>query len=231
MSTDILPIHLGLIIDGNRRWARSNGLTTLEGHTKGYENLQEIAKLAFEKGVKYVSAFVFSAENWSRDKEETSYLMKLALKIAKQDSKELVKQNIRIVRLGRLERVPKDVIEAFDEIEETSKSNTGGTLALCFNYSGQNEISDAVKELISQNTPAEKITPQLISEHLYSPEIPPIDLLIRSSGEQRISDFMLWRASYAELFFADKHWPDFSEADLNVALEDFSKRNRRFGGN
>lgn len=226
-----IPNHIGIILDGNRRWARDQGLPTLEGHRKGYENLKTIAKVAFEKGVKYISAYVFSTENWSRSKDEVDYLMNLAMKLAVKDSKELIKENIRIVVLGIEDRVPPKLVKAWRDAEEDSKNNTGGTLALCFNYGGTREIIDATRAIVAEGIAPELITDEVVAQHLYHPEVPDIDFMIRTSGEMRISNFMLWRVKYAELYFVDKHWPAFSEEDFDKALEEYARRNRRFGGN
>lgn len=185
-----IPQHLGLILDGNRRWARAEGLPTLEGHRRGYENLKTIAREAFHSGVDYVSAYIFSIENWNRAKEEVDYLMNLAIKMAQRDLRELIAENIKIVVLGIEDRVPKKVIDAWRQAEEDSRNNTGGMLALCFNYGGFREITDAVKNIVQTGIGAEDITDDLVKEHLYLPEIPPVDLMIRTSGEQRLSGFM-----------------------------------------
>ena len=231
LRSDVVPQHIGLILDGNRRWAKSQGLPTLEGHRRGYENLKTIARESFNLGVKYVSAYIFSTENWSRTKEEVDYLMNLAMKMATKDAKELIKENIKIIVLGIEDRVDPKLIKAWRDAEEDSKNNTGGTLALCFNYGGQIEITDAVKRIVQSGIETKDVTPELIESNLYHPELPPIDLMVRTSGEQRISNFMLWRMAYAEMYFADVHWPAFNVKELSKALNEYSSRNRRFGGN
>lgn len=223
------PVHLGIILDGNRRWAREHSLPTVEGHKKGYENLKNIAKYAFDHGAKYVSAFVFSTENWNRSTEEVDYLMKLLLWVAKNEVKELNKHNIRVRFLGEEERLNAKVLEAMRNVEELTKDNTAGTLLLCLNYGGQQEIASAVNAALARSPGLTKITPELIEEHLYGADIPAADLIIRTSGEQRLSNFMLWRAAYSELYFSDKNWPAFDEDDMQQALDNFSKRSRRFG--
>jgi undecaprenyl diphosphate synthase len=225
----MVPTHLGLILDGNRRWARSQGLPTLEGHRKGYDNLKTIARHAFESGVQYVSAFVFSTENWNRAKQEVDYLMNLAMKIASKDAAELIKENIKIVVLGIEDRLDAKLVDMWRRTEEDSKNNTGGTLALCFNYGGLREISDAVKKIAAKGAKAEDISEELVAQNLYHPEVPAVDLMIRTSGEQRISNFMLWRLAYAELYFTNKHWPAFTPADLDLAIAEYTKRQRRYG--
>ncbi len=230
-QSDVAPRHLGLIIDGNRRWAKANGLPTLEGHRKGIGNLKTIVAEAFNSGVKYVSVYVFSVENWNRTQEEVSYLMNLIAKTFANDTKEFIEQGVKIKVLGSEENVPKKIQKIIDSVEEDSKNNTKGTLAFCFNYSGLQEITDAVKKIIQSDTRAEDVTEETLMNSLYSPEIPAVDFMVRTSGEQRISNFMLPRMAYAELYFVDKHWPDFTKADLTAALSEFARRNRRFGGN
>lgn len=226
-----IPTHLGLILDGNRRWARAQGLPTLEGHRKGYDNLKTLARHAFENGVKYVSAYIFSTENWDRTEEEVDYLMSLAMKIAINDSKQLIKENIKIVVFGIEDKVPPKLIKAWRDAEESSKNNTGGTLGLCFNYGGTREITDALKQIVASGVKESDITESLVASNLYHPEVPDVDFMIRTSGEMRLSNFMLWRMRYAELYFEPKHWPAMTTTDLDTALEEFARRNRRFGGN
>lgn len=228
LKSDI-PLHLGLILDGNRRWAIENNLPKLEGHKKGSDTLKTITQAAFKRGVKFVSAYTFSTENWNRTKEEVGYLMNLTMKIASEEMKQLIKENIKIVILGIEEKVPKKVLESLRKVEEDSKNNTGGTLALCFNYGGLREIADAVKKIVAEGVDEEEITEDVVVDHLYHPEIPPVDLMIRTSGEQRISNFMLARMAYAEMYFTPKRWPEFSEDDLDDALADYAVRMRRYG--
>lgn len=225
-ETTIIPTHVGLILDGNRRWARGKGLPTLEGHRIGYNNLKDISKLAADRGIKYLSAFIFSTENWNRSKEEVKYLMNLAYTLLTRDVKELNKENIRVLWLGSRDRVSDKLQRAINKAVESTKDNTRGTLCLCFNYGGQQEIIDAAKQLAENDT---EITLQNFQSALYGPEVPDIDLLIRTSGESRTSGYMLWRAAYAELYFTDKYWPDFKETDLDMALKEYANRQRRFG--
>lgn len=222
-----LPVHLGLILDGNRRWARSQNLPTLEGHRKGYENLKTIGKAAIARGVKYVSAYVFSTENWQRSAEEVDYLMKLLTWVTKHEIKELNEANIRVVFAGSKERLHKNVLASIAKAEQKTKDNTAGTLILCLNYGGHKEIVDAVNQAIEKGE--SKMTESIIEQNLYAPFAPVVDLIVRTSGEQRLSNFMLWRAAYSELIFADKHWPAFDVTDLDKALREYSSRQRRFG--
>jgi len=224
-----IPNHLGLILDGNRRWAVKQGLPVFEGHKKGYETLKNIVTAAFEQGVKCVSAYVFSTENWNRSEEEVKYLMNFLLWVVKNEVSSLHEKNIRLRFAGSELGLRINIIKAIDEAEEKTKNNTGGTLVICFNYGGQQEISDAVKQIVRTGTKPEEITPELIGQHLYVPDIPPIDLVIRSSGEQRLSNFMIWRTAYSELMFIKKYWPAFTKKDLNDAFKWYAERDRRFG--
>ncbi len=230
-NTPTIPRHIGFILDGNRRWACANNLPTLEGHRRGYHILKDVAKAAFEKGVKYVSAYIFSTENWNRSKEEVDYLMNLTMTVVTKDAKKLMKDNIRIVVLGIEDRVSPKLLKAIRQVEEDSKDNDGGTLALCFNYGGKREIADAVQRAIAAGVEPTAIDETVIEDNLYHADVPPVDLVVRTSGEQRLSNFMLWRIAYAELYFVKVHWPDFTVTELDKALEEFSQRNRRFGGN
>lgn len=225
-----VPNHLGLILDGNRRWARTRGLPTLEGHKEGYDNLKSIAEHAFNSGVKYVSAYVFSTENWNRSEDEVTYLMSLLLKFFKKDCKQLNKKGVKIMWLGSRLKLSEKILKAVDEATEMTKNNTKGVLALCFNYGGYDEISEAVKKIIKLGAKPEDVNPELIRGNLFSPDLPDLDLVIRTSGEQRISNFMLWRIAYSEFYFTDKFWPEFHPADLQIALDDYANRSRRFGG-
>jgi len=229
MSETVIPKHVGIILDGNRRWAKNQDLSALEGHREGAEVFKEIALGAFDLGVEYLSAFVFSHENWSRTEEEVGYLMKLVVKAVENYLDTFHAANIRIQVLGRRSGLPKSVLTAIERTEEKTKNNTRGTLALCFNYGGEEEMVDSVKQAIDAGLKSEDITKESFKELLYVPEIPPLDVVIRTSGEQRTSGFMLFRAAYAELYFSEKLWPDFSIKELKAILDWYAKRDRRFG--
>jgi undecaprenyl diphosphate synthase len=224
-----VPNHLGLILDGNRRWAKEHNLPTLEGHRQGAEAFKTVALAAFDKGVKCVSAYAFSTENWQRTEEEVGYLMRLFVRAVEKHLNTFHKANIRIIILGRMNELPDDVRKALEKTEEKTKANTRGTLAICVNYGGQEELVDAVKKLVANGISPTDIDRQLIESVLYHPEVPGIDLLIRTSGEHRTSGFMLYRSDYAELYFTDVLWPDFDEAELDKALLEYTQRKRRFG--
>ena len=224
------PTHVGFIVDGNRRWAREHGLPAYEGHMAGYNAVQDVLIETLEQDVSYVSAYVFSTENWKRSEEEVGRLMGLFLKIFTADLHILQEKNIRLRVLGRLDGVSEKVCKAIAEAEDATKENIGGTLALCFNYGGQAEIADAVKKIIEAGVPASDVTPELIAGYLYAPDIPPCDLIVRTSGEQRLSNFMLWRSAYSELLFIEKNWPDMTKQDVIDILKAYKLRGRRFGG-
>ena len=224
-----VPMHLGVILDGNRRWARVQGLPTLEGHRKGYENLKTIALAARDRGVSYLSAYVFSTENWNRSQEEVAYLMNLLKWVLGHEVAILHKENIRVRFLGSRHGLSQTIQAAIDAAEDKTKDNVSGTLAFCLNYGGKQEIADACRRLVELGTAPEAITTKAIEQQLYAPDIPPVDLIIRTSGEQRLSNFMLWRAAYSELYFVDKHWPAFTADDLDLALAEYARRTRRFG--
>lgn len=221
-----LPVHLGIIMDGNRRWARAQGKPTLEGHRQGLEAFKDVSLAAFDRGIKYVSAYAFSTENWQRTQEEVSYLMGLVVKGVEKHLETFHKAGIRLLMLGNRQGVSTKVLKAIDQAVDTTANNTRGTLAICLNYGGHEEIAQAAQAVANAG---QAISPQNLSQHLYAAAMPPIDLLIRTSGEQRLSGFMLWRAAYAELYFTDTLWPDFTEQDLDKALKDYVTRQRRFG--
>ena len=224
-----VPNHLGFIVDGNRRWAKLNGKSVAEGHKQGYETLKTIAASALEHGVKCVTAYIFSDENWQRDPQEIDNIMKFLGWVLKNEVKGFHEKNVRLLVAGANSRLAPSLIKALAEAEELTKENTGGTVMLCIDYSGQQEIVDAVKAIVNSGVSAEDINTEMISKNVYNSDIPPLDLIIRTSGEQRLSNFMTWRSVYAELVFSDKLWPDYDEQDLLQAFEDYSSRIRRFG--
>ena len=230
MPAEDLPKHIGFILDGNRRWASQKGLPKLVGHKKGYENLKKIAEDCFDMGIEVVSAYIFSTENWKREETEVSYLMDLALKIFSSDLDELIQKGIRVVVSGTKDKLDPKIVKAIDESTERTADNHKGTINLCFNYGGQQEIADAVVRIIDAGLPADSITPAVIRDHLYHPELPPVDYIVRTSGEQRLSNFLLWDSAYAELQFVPVHWPAFKKKDLAEALDEYQHRQRRFGG-
>lgn len=224
-----VPVHLGLILDGNRRWAQAQGLPQLEGHRRGYENLHTIALAAAERGVQYISAYVFSTENWNRSQEEVDYLMDLVVWVATREIRKYEKEQLRLVFLGSRERLPEKVLKAMDDAEERTAGNRRAVVALCLNYGGHQELAEGVARLVADGVRPETVTPGKLAEYLYHPEVPPVDFLIRTSGEQRLSGYMLWRLEYAELYFVPQPWPAFTVDDLETALAEYANRQRRFG--
>jgi undecaprenyl diphosphate synthase len=225
-----IPKHIGFIVDGNRRWAKEHGLPAYEGHLAGYNALQDILIEALEQGVEYASAYVFSTENWKRSQDEVGRLMNLIIKILTADLHILQEKNVRLRVIGSRENVSDKVLAAIDKAEDATKDNTAGTLALCFNYGGQAELTDAVKRIVESGVSADDVTPELIAQNLYAADIPPCDLIVRTSGEQRLSNFMLWRSAYSELLFLEKNWPDMTKQDVTDILTEYKRRGRRFGG-
>jgi len=230
MTENTVPNHIGYIIDGNRRWAKSRGLTTAEGHLAGYNAISDVAKASFDAGVKYVSAYVFSTENWKRSEEEVGNLMSLVLRLFTIDLGKFKKNNIKLLILGSFDKVDEKIIKAIKRAEAETAENTAGTLCLCFNYGGHQEIVDVVKKVVQLNIEVDDVNVDLISGNLYKPEVPSVDLIVRTSGEQRISNFMLWRAAYSEMLFLDKFWPDMTKQDVSAIIDEYNNRSRRFGG-
>jgi undecaprenyl diphosphate synthase len=229
MANKAVPIHLGLILDGNRRWAKSQGMTTIQGHRKGYQNLRTVARAALKYGVRYISAYVFSTENWQRDQKEVKDLMKLLSWVLRHEIDGLNKENIRLRVIGSKAKLGAALLTAIHDAEKLTEKNTDGTLLLCLDYGGQQEIVDAVKRIAETGVKPADITADLITRFLYAPDVPPLDLIIRTSGEKRLSNFMTWESAYSELQFTDKNWPEFTEADLQAAIEEYARTTRRFG--
>ena len=228
-NTAVVPQHIGIIMDGNRRWAKEHGLTTAEGHKQGYLTLKTIAKAGLRRGVKYLSAYAFSTENWQRDKTEVKDIVKLLTWALRHEIGELHKEGIRLRIIGSKVKFGAATVRAMLRAEELTKNNTRATLLLCLDYGGQQEIVSAVKRIAKDGIAPEAITPELITQYLYAPDVPPLDLVLRTSGEQRLSNFMLWEAAYSELAFTKTTWPDFSEKDLDDVLDEYARRQRRFG--
>lgn len=229
MINGAVPEHIGIILDGNRRWAREHGLPIAAGHRQGVENVKTIATAAFAAGVKTISAYTFSTENWQRSQDEVKQLMKLFLWVAKHETKQLHKEGVRFRVIGSRLKLGKSLIKAIHEAEKLTENNDRGTLLLCLDYGGQQEIVEAVKRIAEEGTLPQDIDADLISKHLFAADVPPLDLIIRTSGEQRLSNFMLWRAAYSELMFTDSNWPDYNVEELQAMLKSYAARQRRFG--
>lgn len=222
-----IPNHIAIIMDGNGRWAKKRGLPRTFGHKEGAKSLQKVIKKAGEMGVKYVTVYAFSTENWKRSKDEVNTLMFLFRNYIKSEEKNIMENNIRFVVSGRRENVGKELLEAIDSLQEKSKNNDGLIFNIAFNYGGRAEIVDAINKIIKSGV--EKIEERDFSKYLYN-DLPEPELLIRTSGEYRISNFLLWQIAYSEIYITDVLWPDFDEIEFEKAIESYMKRDRRFGG-
>lgn len=234
IDKELMPRHIAIIMDGNRRWAKEKGLEPKLGHKAGAEKLEEIAAYANEIGLKYMTVYAFSTENWKRTKEEVGALMILLRTYLDKFLNKESLRNIKIRVLGNIDGLDKGLQDSINKIVEKSKNNTGLTLNIAFNYGGRDEIVRAVKNISEKvkngETDINEIDEQLVSDNLYTSNEPDPDLLIRPGGELRISNFLLWQLAYTEFLFIDKYWPDFSKQDLLDAIKVFETRNRKFGG-
>lgn len=228
--TDVkTPYHVGIILDGNGRWAEARGLTRSMGHKEGLHTLEKLIPVIYQEGVSIVSIYVFSTENFKRPKKEVDYLMKLFSSNFKHLEELCIENNIQILFSGRKEPLSSRVIAMEEELMKNTKKNTRGILNICLNYGGMSEIVDMVKKIVDANLDINEVTESTIYHYLYQ-DLPPIDLLIRTGGEQRISNFMLYQMAYAEMYFTKVYFPDFTEENLKKALDSYRYRNRRFGG-
>ncbi|MBB6568109.1 undecaprenyl diphosphate synthase [Kribbella sandramycini] len=231
---ELVPEHVAIVMDGNGRWAKQRGLARTEGHKAGEASLLDVIKGGIEIGVKYISAYAFSTENWARSPEEVRFLMGFNRDVIHRRRDELDAMGVRVVWSGRRPRLWKSVIDELEYAQERTKDNDVITLQFCVNYGGQAEIADAMKsiarEVAAGKLNPERITEKTIARHLYHPEVPPVDLFVRSSGEQRTSNFLVWQLAYAEMVFLDTLWPDFDRRDLWRAIEIYAQRDRRYGG-
>ncbi|MEJ6699888.1 MAG: isoprenyl transferase [Akkermansiaceae bacterium] len=232
-ATNDIPNHIAIIMDGNGRWANARGLPRAEGHRAGAEAVREAVETCRQLGVNYLTLYAFSSENWSRPKKEVDALMKLLERFLREKLPELLKQNVRFHTIGRPEQLPEKCRKQIDNAIEHTKHNTGLNLVLALSYGSREEITDAarsiaIKVAAGEIDPAD-IDDKLFAQHLYTAEFPDPDLLIRTSGELRISNFLLWQISYSEIVISPKNWPDFRNSDLREAVEEYARRHRRFG--
>jgi undecaprenyl diphosphate synthase len=216
-------------MDGNRRWAAAHGLPSIAGHAQGVEAIKPIVRTAPDRGIEVLSLYVFSQENWRRTAEEVAGLFSLIDGAVRDNTDELVAEGVRVRIIGRLDDVPAEIRHSIEQAEERTRAGQRMLLNIAFNYSGRSEIIDAIRALLGRGSRPEEITEDLVASQLYTSGQPDVDLLIRTGGEQRTSNFLLWQSAYAELVFSPKLWPDFSEADLDGALAEFAGRHRRFG--
>jgi undecaprenyl diphosphate synthase len=223
------PRHVAIIADGNRRWARDRGLPVLAGHVQGIEAIRPIVRRARDSGVETLSVYTFSTENWARPDDEVSGLFGLIDGAVRQYTDELIAEGVRVQVIGRLHEAPSDVQRSIRAAEDRTRAGARMTLNICFNYSGRAEIVDAARALVAAGADPNAIDETHFAAHLYTAGQPDVDLLIRTGGDRRTSNFLVWQAAYAELVFCDKYWPEFSEQDFDAALAEFAHRNRRFG--
>ena len=225
-----LPSHIAIIMDGNGRWAKKRYLPRVAGHKKGVETVRRIVEYCVKLGIDYLTLYAFSTENWKRPADEVSSLMKLFVETLEKELPLFYEHNIRLLLIGSREGLPVDVLEKMEYAENSTKNATGLSLIVALNYSGRTEILHAVKKIVLDGVAPEEITEELFKKYLYTKEIPDPDLIIRTSGEYRISNYLLWQIAYSEFYFTDVLWPDFKESDLDKAIEAYGKRERRFGG-
>jgi len=232
-KTSETPHHVAIIMDGNGRWAKAHGLPRLKGHQEGANSVIAIIRACKEAGVKYLTLYAFSVENWIRPKSEIRGLMKLLQKFLHEREEELHQNNIRLRIIGQLQDLPKPIQDELRRVMKATESYDEGHLILALSYGGRTEITRATKEIAQRvkdgTLDPEEVDEETVAQHLYAPDVPDPDLLIRTSGEVRVSNFLLWQISYAELYFTDTMWPDFREPDFMKALEEFGQRRRRYG--
>lgn len=225
-----IPKHVAIIMDGNGRWAKKRGLPRSAGHKEGSKNLRKIVENASDIGIEVITVYAFSTENWKRPKDEVSFLMKLIKKYFNDWMPDLIKERVKVTFIGEMETLPKDVLEVVNETERKTASHDRITLNIALNYGSHNEMLKAVKNIINDNIKSDDINEDLFEQYLMTKDLPKIDLLIRTSGEYRLSNFLLWQLAYCEFYFTDVLWPDFNKKELEKAIAEYSKRNRRYGG-
>jgi len=224
------PEHVAIIMDGNRRWAKEKGLSVIRGHNEGAKAFEKISDIFREKGIKVLTVYAFSSENWKRSKTEVGHLMRLMKRVLKNKVKKLHQKNIRLIVSGKIKGLSKDLQKTIHEAMELTKDNSDGVLNIAMNYGGREEILSAIKKIMKEKKcKVENLTEEAFSKYLYTGGLPDPDLMIRTSGEQRISNFLPWQLAYTELYFTDKNWPDFGSKDLDKAISEYKKRQRRLG--
>ena len=223
------PRHVAIIMDGNGRWAKERGLPRLAGHRAGADNLQRVLRTLDSSGVRFVTLYAFSTENWNRPTSEVSGLLELMQTVIGECVEELHQRNIRIRHLGELDNIPLDLASATREAVERTACNTGLNLCVAFDYGGRSEVVRAVRRIVAAGVAPHEVTDELIRENLYLPDVPDPDLIIRTAGEQRLSNFLIWQAAYSEYYQTPVYWPDFNDVEIDRALNEYKQRRRRFG--
>ena len=229
MPASAIPRHIAIVMDGNRRWARGRHLPVIAGHRQGVETIRRTVKAARDRGVEYVTLYSFSTENWKRSQEEVGGLMQLLEETIRRETPTLVKDGVRLRIIGRLGELSDGVRRAIDDAAHATDAGKNGTMTIAFNYGGRAEIVDAVKRLVADGVAPDDVDEQSIASRLYAPEHPDPDLLIRTGGELRVSNFLLWEVAYAEMWATDVLWPDFAVEHLDQALASYARRERRYG--
>ncbi|HEY7270129.1 MAG TPA: polyprenyl diphosphate synthase [Dehalococcoidia bacterium] len=227
---EAVPTHVAIIMDGNGRWAKQRGLSRQAGHRAGTENIRRIIETFAERGVRYLTLYAFSTENWGRPRREVSALIKLLGRVLERELRALHENGVRLVHIGSLEPLSPDLQKKVCDAIELTRGNTGLTVCLAFNYGGRAEIVEAVRRIVAEGIPASEISEDVVAAHLTTKGIPDPDLIIRTAGEMRLSNFLLWQAAYSEYYSTPVFWPDFGEAEIDRALDAFAARERRFGG-
>ncbi|MGE5596561.1 MAG: isoprenyl transferase [Hyphomicrobiales bacterium] len=230
LSGGRVPRHVAIIMDGNGRWAKERGLRRSAGHRAGVENIRRVIERFSDHGVQWLTLYAFSTENWSRPQPEVRALIRLLRYFLKRELDNLHRNNVRLQLLGHAETLPDWLQKQVADAVELTRHNTGMTLNICFSYGGRDDILMAVREIMREEISPEEITEEVLSRHLYTRGAPDPDLMIRTAGDQRISNFLLWQAAYAELYFTDTYWPDFGREDIDMALAEYGRRKRKFGG-
>lgn len=230
-SSPKTPVHIGFIVDGSRRWAEEHGLASYEGHLVSREYFYDVMLAVFDHGVQYVSVYLFSTENWKRSEVEVNKLMELFMVAVVEDIQKLIDHKIRLKIIGSQKDLKPDMKQAISEAEaQTNQPDACQELIVCWNYGGQQEIADALSTIVREGVQPDDVTPELIANYLYAPEAPACDIIVRTSGEMRLSNFMLWRSAYSELIFLKKNWPDMRPEDITGIIEEYNRRDRRHGG-
>ena len=226
----MIPYHIAIIMDGNGRWVQERGLPRIAGHREGVSAIRRVVKASSQNDVKYLTLYSFSTENWKRPEQEVNFLFSLIETTLIAEMKALHAENIRVRFIGRITQLPEKLQKIISDTEGLTSKNTGLNLTLAINYGGRQEIIDAIKVLLKMKFPVEELDDVVFGKFLYLPDLPDVDLMIRTAGEQRLSNFLIWQSVYAEFYFTPVFWPDFSEDDLKKAIDNFSRRKRRFGG-
>lgn len=229
MPSSAVPAHVAMIMDGNRRWAKEQGMPSIEGHRAGYEKMKQVGEWCLARGVQVLTVYAFSTENWKRSETEVGFLMTLLEHALEKELNYFIDRKIKLRVLGRREGFSNKILSLIDKAQEATKDFDAMTFAICLNYGGRQEIVDAVKEIVAEGMAPDVIDENSIAKRLYWPNMPDPDLVIRTSGEERLSGFLLWESAYSEFYWIKKNWPALEESDIDAALEEFATRQRRYG--